>query len=56
LHEQCRPRRRVPLVFRENEALAFPVREHAKLIERLLDSLGSLPAQKAEALWPTTFA
>jgi putative addiction module component (TIGR02574 family) len=35
----------------ENEALALPVQERAKLIERLLDSLDSLPAQEAEVLW-----
>lgn len=35
----------------ENEALALPVQERAKLIERLLDSLDSLPAQDAEAIW-----
>lgn len=35
----------------ENEALALPVQERAKLIERLLDSLDSSPAQEAEVLW-----
>lgn len=35
----------------ENEALALPVHERTKLIERLLDSLDSLPVQESEALW-----
>lgn len=35
----------------EEEALALPVQERAKLIERLLESLDVLPEQEAEALW-----
>jgi putative addiction module component (TIGR02574 family) len=35
----------------EEEALALPVEERAKLIERLLESLDTLPEQEAEALW-----
>lgn len=35
----------------EEEALALPIQERAKLIERLLESLDTLPDQKAEALW-----
>lgn len=35
----------------EEEALALPVQERAKLIERLLDSLDTLPEQEAEMLW-----
>jgi putative addiction module component (TIGR02574 family) len=33
------------------EALALPVKERAKLIERLLESLDTLPEREAEALW-----
>jgi hypothetical protein len=35
----------------EEEALALPLRERAKLVERLLESLDNLPEQEAEALW-----
>lgn len=35
----------------EEEALALPLQERAKLVERLLDSLDNLPEQEAEALW-----
>jgi putative addiction module component (TIGR02574 family) len=35
----------------EEEALALPVQERAKLIERLLESLDTLPEQEAEMLW-----
>jgi len=35
----------------EAEALALPISERAKLIERLLESLDTLPEQEAEALW-----
>ena len=35
----------------EEEALALPLRERAKLVERLLDSLENLPEPEAEALW-----
>jgi putative addiction module component (TIGR02574 family) len=35
----------------EEEALALPIQERAKLIERLLESLDTLPDQEAEALW-----
>jgi putative addiction module component (TIGR02574 family) len=35
----------------EEKALALPVQERAKLIERLLESLDTLPEQEAEALW-----
>lgn len=35
----------------EEEALALPVQERAKLIERLLESLDTLPEREAEALW-----
>lgn len=35
----------------EEEALALPVQERAKLIERLLESLDTLPEQEVEALW-----
>ena len=35
----------------EEEALALPVPERAKLIERLLESLDTVPEQEAEALW-----
>jgi putative addiction module component (TIGR02574 family) len=38
----------------EEEALALPVRERAKLIERLLESLDKLPEQEAETLWLDT--
>jgi len=38
----------------EKEALALPVRERAKLIERLLESLDTLPEQEAETLWLDT--
>jgi putative addiction module component (TIGR02574 family) len=36
------------------EALALPLQERAKLVERLLDSLENLPEQEAEALWLDT--
>lgn len=36
----------------EKMALALPVHEHAKLIERLLESLDTLPEQEAETFWP----
>lgn len=35
----------------EEEALALSVQERAKLIERLLESLDTLPEHEAEALW-----
>jgi putative addiction module component (TIGR02574 family) len=35
----------------EEKALALPVHERAKLIERLLESLDTLPEQEAETLW-----
>lgn len=35
----------------EEEALALPLQERAKLVERLLDSLENLPEPEAEALW-----
>jgi putative addiction module component (TIGR02574 family) len=35
----------------EKEALALPLQERAKLVERLLDSLENLPEPEAEALW-----
>jgi putative addiction module component (TIGR02574 family) len=35
----------------EEEALALPLKERAKLVERLLESLDNLPEQEAEALW-----
>lgn len=35
----------------EEQALALPVQERARLIERLLESLDTLPEQEAEALW-----
>jgi putative addiction module component (TIGR02574 family) len=35
----------------EEEALALPIQERAKLVERLLESLDLLPVQEAEALW-----
>ena len=38
----------------EKEALALPVRERARLIERLLESLDTLPEQEAETLWLDT--
>jgi hypothetical protein len=34
----------------EDKALALPLQERAKLIERLLESLETLPEQQAEAL------
>jgi putative addiction module component (TIGR02574 family) len=38
----------------EAEALALPIPERAKLIERLLESLDTLPEQEAETLWLDT--
>jgi putative addiction module component (TIGR02574 family) len=38
----------------EAEALALPIPERAKLIERLLESLDTLPEKEAEALWLDT--
>ena len=38
----------------EEEALALPLQERARLVERLLDSLENLPEQEAEALWLDT--
>jgi putative addiction module component (TIGR02574 family) len=35
----------------EEEALALPLKERAKLVERLLESLDDLPEREAEALW-----
>ena len=35
----------------EKEALALPLQERAKLVERLLESLDNLPEEEAEALW-----
>ena len=35
----------------EEEALALPIQERAKLVERLLESLDTLPEQEAETLW-----
>jgi putative addiction module component (TIGR02574 family) len=35
----------------EEEALALPLQERAKLVERLLESLDDLPEREAEALW-----
>ena len=35
----------------EEEALALPLQERAKLAERLLESLDDLPEQETEALW-----
>jgi putative addiction module component (TIGR02574 family) len=35
----------------EEEALALPPKERAKLVERLLESLDDLPEKEAEALW-----
>jgi len=35
----------------EEEALALPLQERAKLVERLLESLDDLPEGEAEALW-----
>jgi putative addiction module component (TIGR02574 family) len=35
----------------EEEALALPLKERAKLVERLLESLDDLPEKEAEALW-----
>lgn len=35
----------------EEKALALPVQERARLIERLLESLDKLPEEEAEALW-----
>jgi putative addiction module component (TIGR02574 family) len=35
----------------EEKALALPVQERARLIERLLESLDTLPEQEAETLW-----
>ena len=35
----------------EEEALALPLQERAKLVERLLESLDNLPEREAEALW-----
>ena len=35
----------------EEEALALPLQELAKLVERLLESLDNLPEREAEALW-----
>jgi putative addiction module component (TIGR02574 family) len=35
----------------EEKALALPVQERAKLIERLLESLDTLPEEEAETLW-----
>jgi putative addiction module component (TIGR02574 family) len=35
----------------EEEALALPLQERAKLVERLLESLDDLPEQEVEALW-----
>jgi putative addiction module component (TIGR02574 family) len=35
----------------EEEALALPLRERARLAEKLLESLDNLPEKEAEALW-----
>jgi putative addiction module component (TIGR02574 family) len=35
----------------QEEALALPLPERAKLIERLLESLDTLPETEAETLW-----
>lgn len=35
----------------EKEAMALPVQERARLAERLLESLETLPEQEAETLW-----
>ncbi len=35
----------------EEDALALPLQERAKLVERLLQSLDDLPEREAEALW-----
>ena len=35
----------------EEEALALPLQERAKLVERLLESLDNLPEGEAEVLW-----
>lgn len=35
----------------EEEALALRLRERAKLVDRLLDSLDNLPEQAAESIW-----
>ena len=35
----------------EEEALALPLQERAKLIERLLESLDNLPEREADVLW-----
>jgi putative addiction module component (TIGR02574 family) len=35
----------------QEEALALPLPERAKLVERLLESLDTLPETEAEALW-----
>jgi putative addiction module component (TIGR02574 family) len=35
----------------EEEALALPLKERARLVERLLESLDDVPEKEAEALW-----
>jgi putative addiction module component (TIGR02574 family) len=35
----------------EKEALALPLKERAKLVERLLESLDELSEKEAESLW-----
>jgi putative addiction module component (TIGR02574 family) len=38
----------------QEEALALPLQERARLVERLLESLDTLPETEAETLWLDT--